>query len=772
MRARLSVLGVTIGVGSGALAQCQPEWLAGPTVPGFDAVPGAMTTWDPDGPGPLPPRLLVGGGFIGVGDVRAGPFAEWDGGAWTDGFDWVSQPVTLTTLTHYNGQLIAGGTTSPHAYLYSGSIVFRFDGLSWVALGQGPHGDPGDSTIFVKAFAEFQGELIAAGRFDLAQGQPINNIARWNGSAWQALGAGISVSEFTGGVNALAVFQGQLVAAGLFTAAGGQAVANIARWDGVSWQALGAGIGGAGEGVNALVVHNAGLLAAGEFTSAGGQAAQNIARWDGAAWSTVGAGVGGPVRALQVHAGAVYAGGDFDLAGGQAANDIARWDGAAWSALGAGIGGSGDQDHVSILHVFQDRVVASGKFWSAGGAPARNAAVWDQASGQWSAVASGGGALDGEITALALDEGELVAAGRFMTPQNQIFNVVRRDGAGWTALGTGVVLYHPAVGPHSGTGLILRNYRGDPVLAGHFTHVGGVPASLIARWDGGQWRTLGPGLVGEYGYPVTALAEYDGDLVAGGLFTHAGALLVNRIASWDGDTQTWSSLAGGVTVHIPGGQHITALAVHGGALVATGSFSAIGGQTANRVARWNGASWSAMGAGLPYAAWDVAVYNGELIAFLPTGEMSRWNGASWLQLSMGVSAVPDALLVYRGELVLGRVNGFNGIARWNGTMLQPLGSGLGPWQNPDVNALVNYNGELIAGGMFTTAGGGVSLGWARWGCACYADCNDSQTLTVADFGCFQSQFASGNTYADCNNDNAFTIADFGCFQAKFAAGCP
>jgi hypothetical protein len=55
---------------------------------------------------------------------------------------------------------------------------------------------------------------------------------------------------------------------------------------------------------------------------------------------------------------------------------------------------------------------------------------------------------------------------------------------------------------------------------------------------------------------------------------------------------------------------------------------------------------------------------------------------------------------------------------------------------------------------------------------CYADCNLSGTLTIADFGCFQSKFAAGDPYADCNQSGGLTIADFGCFQSEFAAGCP
>ena len=58
--------------------------------------------------------------------------------------------------------------------------------------------------------------------------------------------------------------------------------------------------------------------------------------------------------------------------------------------------------------------------------------------------------------------------------------------------------------------------------------------------------------------------------------------------------------------------------------------------------------------------------------------------------------------------------------------------------------------------------------------ACYAncDCSDEPVLTVADFGCFQTKFVSGDPYADCNDDRMLTVADFGCFQSRFVSGCP
>ncbi len=65
-----------------------------------------------------------------------------------------------------------------------------------------------------------------------------NNIAKWDGSAWSALGSGMNDA-----VHALAVDgSGNLVAGGSFTTAGGVSANHIAKWDGSAWSALGSGI--------------------------------------------------------------------------------------------------------------------------------------------------------------------------------------------------------------------------------------------------------------------------------------------------------------------------------------------------------------------------------------------------------------------------------------------------------------------------------------------------------------------------------------------------
>ncbi len=83
-----------------------------------------------------------------------------------------------------------------------------------------------------------------------------------------------------------------LFVGGLFTIAGGASASNVARFDGSAWHALGLGMDGPvlGFAVTDLGL-GPGLVAFGEFASADGAPANRIALWNGAAWSALAPGL-------------------------------------------------------------------------------------------------------------------------------------------------------------------------------------------------------------------------------------------------------------------------------------------------------------------------------------------------------------------------------------------------------------------------------------------------------------------------------------------------
>jgi hypothetical protein len=137
----------------------------------------------------------------------------------------------------------------------------------------------------------------------------VNNIAKWDGTAWSPVGGGTAAVTFAPVYDMIVYDDGQgpaLYAGGQFTSAGGVSVNNLARWDGVAWSDVGGGVSGGGNAeVRALTVLDDGygpvLYVGGRFTSAGGVATSNVARWNGTNWSPVGAGFDDTVRALAVH---------------------------------------------------------------------------------------------------------------------------------------------------------------------------------------------------------------------------------------------------------------------------------------------------------------------------------------------------------------------------------------------------------------------------------------------------------------------------------------
>ena len=82
-----------------------------------------------------------------------------------------------------------------------------------------------------------------------------------------------------------------------------------------------------------------------------------------------------------------------------------------------------------------------------------------------------------------------------------------------------------------------------------------------------------------------------GNLYAGGTFTTIGGVTANRVAKWNGTI--WTPLGNGTN------GNVSTLALDpSGNLYVGGAFTTAGDVTANRIAMWNGSSWSDLGGGM------------------------------------------------------------------------------------------------------------------------------------------------------------------------------
>jgi len=334
----------------------------------------------------------------------------------------------------------------------------------------------------VNSLVVFNNELIAAGSFTMAGGVNTNRIAKWNGTGWTPLGSGTNDNIYS-----LIVFNNELIAGGKFTSAGGNTANRIARWNGANWLPLGTGVssGGIVTSINALTIYNNELIAGGSFDSAGGISAINISKWNGSIWTPLGSGlyhtgvstIDG-VRSLTVFNNELIAGGAFDIAGGVSVNYISKWNGTNWSALGSGIGGAASAPPwIYALTVFNNELYAGGNFWFAGGNSSNFIAKWNGTN--WASLGIGIGphtSVNNCVSALSVFNNSLFAGGVFDSAGSlSTPNIAKWNGSVWSSLATGT----------NGGVTSFVNYNNDLIVGGLFTTAGGLNVNNVAKWGTG-----------------------------------------------------------------------------------------------------------------------------------------------------------------------------------------------------------------------------------------------------------------------------------------------
>lgn len=305
------VAGGYFTVADGMVVNCVARWDPGspgwqPLGAGVNGPVLALTTWDPDGPGASGAQLIAGGYFVAAGGDQVGFVARWDGTAWHDVGGGVDHVVSCLTTWDPDGdgpldtQLVAGGLFDTAGGVTANGVA-RWDGSSWHGVGNGLDAQAGVYTLTTwdpDGDGPLAKQLVAGGWIPTADGAPVGHVARWDGSDWHALGGGVVGAVFcltTWDPDGDGPLAAQLVAGGRFDTAGGVVVNHIARWDGAAWHALG---GGADDGVYAVMSWDPDgvgpsdplLVAGGAFTAVGGAQVDYVARWDGSSWRGFGVG--------------------------------------------------------------------------------------------------------------------------------------------------------------------------------------------------------------------------------------------------------------------------------------------------------------------------------------------------------------------------------------------------------------------------------------------------------------------------------------------------
>jgi hypothetical protein len=456
--------------------------------------------------------VYAGGSFHTIGGVTANGVARFNvkTGAWT----------ALGTGTTSTGNGVGGfvediAISGNDVYVVGGfSQVYQAAGNSvsannvarwssatgtWAALGGGSGLSANGVNQRVDKVLVSGGNVFIGGAFSAAYnavGNSVftNGVARWNGSAWAALGNGgaANANGVAGGqawVHGLALIGNDLYVGGSFNKAinnaGNEVSANyVARWNTVTntWTALGTGSGDKANGtdfsVSALAASGTDLIVGGGIFNVYNSAANivrvnAVARWNGTTWTpfngVTGAaknGVSGYLNTLYASGSNVYLGGAFSQGynadgSGVSANNIVRWNGSAWQALGASTGstGNGLNTQVQTILALGSDVYAGGNFQQAYN---NSSSVVDTPRlGRWNG-ASWSDVVGPSMKNLACASAASYGNTRFASEQ-----IISAFGTG-LATGTQVANSVPLPTTLAGTTVKVRDSLGTDLMSGHF----------------------------------------------------------------------------------------------------------------------------------------------------------------------------------------------------------------------------------------------------------------------------------------------------------------
>ncbi len=227
----------------------------------------------------------------------------------------------------------------------------------------------------------------------------------------------------------------------------------------------------------------------------------------------------------------------------------------------------------------------------------------------------------------------------------------------------------------------LQDYRPFPLQSDQL--------SMVAKWKSGKWNSIGM----QFFQRANVMTVYKNRLIVGGKYTNG----VPSILQWN-DT---SILQLGTGVH----GDVEGLCVYNNELYVTGDITNAGGNPiTNRIAKWNGNTWSEVNMPAGLAMGAMGIYNNTLCVATSVGTsilLNCWNGTTWVS-TPGIAGGIESICEFNSQLYISG-NFTGGIARlvsgaW--TIVDQgldMGSGVG-------SKMIVHNNRLIVSGIFSTAG--------------------------------------------------------------------
>jgi hypothetical protein len=324
-----------------------------------------------------------------------------------------------------NGDIYIGGQFSNISNVEHTKNVAKWNKNTkvWGSVGQGVS-DGAVNAIAIDSYGNVYvgGYFTSAVNTDGSSVEYTNSIAKWNGTAWESLGQGISQDFGNSSIYAIAIADTNIYIGGLFlslvnTDGSTTGSACISKWNGTVWESLGSG---ANSYVLAIAIHGTDVYIGGAFSAVSNidnpnvEFTYGIAKWNGSTWQSLGGGTNGTVRALALSGSNLYVAGLFTVALNlngipvPFTNGVAKWNGTSWESLGRSVNLSAYAIAVSNSNIYLGGLfrfatnIDNSKIYS------NYITKWNGTN--WESLRSG---LNGQVNALLVSGSNILIGGNF-----------------------------------------------------------------------------------------------------------------------------------------------------------------------------------------------------------------------------------------------------------------------------------------------------------------------------------------------------------------------
>ncbi|MFB6307075.1 MAG: hypothetical protein ABEH43_08845, partial [Flavobacteriales bacterium] len=418
--------------------------------------------------------------------------------------DTVKGTAGIDDMEIKNDKLYVAGPSKIGDMVVNRVAVYDISTNNWDTLGSALHNGGYISDIEVSD----QGNVYIIGDFDQVGNLSTKNVARWNGNMWEGFNNGLWYSGATVADPACIELHNDsnFYVGGWFNRAGGNAIDNLAHWDGGQWNSIGNIPADINNRINDIHILGKMVLFSGnKYVNA--DTFKAVPQYDTSTgnWSQFGDSTltSSDPEILEGGNGDIYLSESNMRINSNNIGDIAKWNGSNWVVVGDTAGNQ-------LLEIGP-----AGNLYAQGASRNGNIlghqiAKWN--GSKWTPFLNGYNAgMDNDVTALEVsDDGKVYAGGAFENAGGVFSHrIAVWDGQKWDSLKGGIKNY--------GVQAIEIAGNGDVFVGGSFTEVDGKPIEYLAKWDGSSWDSVGTGVDGE----VRDIAfDSNGKMYVGGSFNN------------------------------------------------------------------------------------------------------------------------------------------------------------------------------------------------------------------------------------------------------------